>query len=191
MVNISWPSKESPWRWISNIRLYSSNVFRVSVPGSHRPLSEPPPSVLSGLPFRYSAQGCSPTTPRSTWHWSMVTLRTSPRFMGTGRKAQAQRSQARGDPWKYLPILIRTFSLWCRLHNPTECPYNGSRRDDCQCRKDYTAAGFSSFQKIRIDLITMQIISRYSGMSFVIVFISLSIQSGGSLGRGAQGAKRV
>lgn len=51
-------------------------------------------------------------------------------------------------------------SLVCRLHNPTECPYNGSRRDDCQCRKDYTAAGFSSFQKIRIDLGTMQIISK-------------------------------
>ncbi|XP_006158087.1 A disintegrin and metalloproteinase with thrombospondin motifs 9 isoform X1 [Tupaia chinensis] len=46
-----------------------------------------------------------------------------------------------------------------RLHNPTECPYNGSRRDDCQCRKDYTAAGFSSFQKIRIDLTSMQIIT--------------------------------
>uniref|UniRef100_A0A8C0KDD9 ADAM metallopeptidase with thrombospondin type 1 motif 9 n=1 Tax=Canis lupus dingo TaxID=286419 RepID=A0A8C0KDD9_CANLU len=46
-----------------------------------------------------------------------------------------------------------------RLHNPTECPYNGTRRDDCQCRKDYTAAGFSSFQKIRIDLNTMQIIT--------------------------------
>ncbi|KAM9593052.1 A disintegrin and metalloproteinase with thrombospondin motifs 9 isoform 1-T1 [Trichechus inunguis] len=46
-----------------------------------------------------------------------------------------------------------------RLHNPTECPYNGSRRDDCQCRKDYTAAGFSTFRKIRIDLTTMQIIT--------------------------------
>ncbi|XP_006779208.1 PREDICTED: A disintegrin and metalloproteinase with thrombospondin motifs 9 [Myotis davidii] len=46
-----------------------------------------------------------------------------------------------------------------RLHNPTECPYNGSRREDCQCRKDYTAAGFSSFQKIRIDLASMQIIT--------------------------------
>ncbi|KAM7063005.1 A disintegrin and metalloproteinase with thrombospondin motifs 9 isoform 2-T2 [Molossus nigricans] len=46
-----------------------------------------------------------------------------------------------------------------RLHNPTECPYNGSRRDDCQCRKDYTAAGFSSFQKVRIDLSSMQIIT--------------------------------
>uniref|UniRef100_A0A8C5K7Q4 ADAM metallopeptidase with thrombospondin type 1 motif 9 n=1 Tax=Jaculus jaculus TaxID=51337 RepID=A0A8C5K7Q4_JACJA len=46
-----------------------------------------------------------------------------------------------------------------RLHNPTECPYNGSRRDDCQCRKDYTAAGFSSFQKIRVDLTSMQIIT--------------------------------
>ncbi|XP_058144336.1 A disintegrin and metalloproteinase with thrombospondin motifs 9 isoform X18 [Dasypus novemcinctus] len=46
-----------------------------------------------------------------------------------------------------------------RLHNPTECPYNGSRRDECQCRKDYTAAGFSTFQKIRIDLTTMHIIT--------------------------------
>ncbi|GAB1291091.1 A disintegrin-like and metallopeptidase (reprolysin type) with thrombospondin type 1 motif, 9 [Apodemus speciosus] len=46
-----------------------------------------------------------------------------------------------------------------RLHNPTECPYNGSRREDCHCRKDYTAAGFSSFQKIRIDLTSMQIIT--------------------------------
>ncbi|XP_044307994.1 A disintegrin and metalloproteinase with thrombospondin motifs 9 isoform X6 [Varanus komodoensis] len=46
-----------------------------------------------------------------------------------------------------------------RLHNPTECPYNGSRKEDCQCRKDYTAAGFSSFNKVRLDLNTMQIIT--------------------------------
>ncbi|XP_038627931.1 A disintegrin and metalloproteinase with thrombospondin motifs 9 [Tachyglossus aculeatus] len=46
-----------------------------------------------------------------------------------------------------------------RLHNPTECPYNGSRREDCQCRKDYTAAGFSTFRKVRLDLDTMQIIT--------------------------------
>uniref|UniRef100_A0A670J7U0 ADAM metallopeptidase with thrombospondin type 1 motif 9 n=1 Tax=Podarcis muralis TaxID=64176 RepID=A0A670J7U0_PODMU len=46
-----------------------------------------------------------------------------------------------------------------RLHNPTECPYNGSRREDCQCRKDYTAAGFSAFSKVRLDLNAMQIIS--------------------------------
>lgn len=49
--------------------------------------------------------------------------------------------------------------FWFRLHNPTECPYNGSRREDCQCRKDYTAAGFSTFSKVRLDLNTMQIIS--------------------------------
>ncbi|XP_059571400.1 A disintegrin and metalloproteinase with thrombospondin motifs 9 isoform X2 [Alligator mississippiensis] len=46
-----------------------------------------------------------------------------------------------------------------RLHNPTECPYNGSRREDCHCRKDYTAAGFSTFSKVRLDLNTMQIIT--------------------------------
>ncbi|KAM4651989.1 A disintegrin and metalloproteinase with thrombospondin motifs 9 [Discoglossus pictus] len=46
-----------------------------------------------------------------------------------------------------------------RLNNPTECPYNGSRREDCQCRKDYTAAGFSTFSKVRLDLTTFQIIT--------------------------------
>ncbi|KAB0390408.1 hypothetical protein E2I00_014850 [Balaenoptera physalus] len=61
-----------------------------------------------------------------------------------------------------------------RLHNPTECPYNGSRRDDCQCRKDYTAAGFSSFQKIRIDLTTMQIISRLNLICTKIFLIAFS-----------------
>lgn len=80
------------------------------------------------------------------------------------------------------------------MHNPTECPYNGSRRDDCQCRKDYTAAGFSSFQKIRIDLTTMQIISKFGGTSCADVFRSLSIQSANVLrsgqARGAEDAKR-
>ncbi|KAJ1110188.1 hypothetical protein NDU88_007543 [Pleurodeles waltl] len=46
-----------------------------------------------------------------------------------------------------------------RLNNPTECPYNGSRREDCLCRKDYTAAGFSIFSKVRLDLTNMQIIT--------------------------------
>jgi hypothetical protein len=64
------------------------------------------------------------------------------------------------------PPLTRTFFPQLRLHNPTECPYNGSRRDDCQCRKDYTAAGFSSFQKIRIDLSSMQIISEFREVSY-------------------------
>uniref|UniRef100_A0A4W3HDC4 ADAM metallopeptidase with thrombospondin type 1 motif 9 n=1 Tax=Callorhinchus milii TaxID=7868 RepID=A0A4W3HDC4_CALMI len=46
-----------------------------------------------------------------------------------------------------------------RLNNPAECPYNGSRRHDCQCRRDYLAAGFSSFSKVRLDISTMQIIT--------------------------------
>ncbi|XP_041047780.1 A disintegrin and metalloproteinase with thrombospondin motifs 9-like isoform X1 [Carcharodon carcharias] len=46
-----------------------------------------------------------------------------------------------------------------RLHNPAECPYNGSRRDDCQCRRDYLAAGFSTFSKVRLDINTLQIIT--------------------------------
>ncbi|KAG7478040.1 hypothetical protein MATL_G00076160 [Megalops atlanticus] len=46
-----------------------------------------------------------------------------------------------------------------RLNNPTECPHNGSRREDCQCRRDYSAAGLSTFSKVRLDLSKMQIIT--------------------------------
>lgn len=44
-----------------------------------------------------------------------------------------------------------------RLQNPYECPFNGSRRQDCECKNDYLAAGHTVFSKIRIDLISMQI----------------------------------
>ncbi|EMP30109.1 A disintegrin and metalloproteinase with thrombospondin motifs 9 [Chelonia mydas] len=69
-----------------------------------------------------------------------------------------------GSPEEYVTLVsgyAENFSevYGYRLHNPTECPYNGSRREDCQCRKDYTAAGFSAFSKVRLDLNTMQIIT--------------------------------
>ncbi|KAI4586724.1 hypothetical protein MJG53_004511 [Ovis ammon polii x Ovis aries] len=44
-----------------------------------------------------------------------------------------------------------------RLQNPYECPFNGSRRHDCECKNDYLAAGHTVFSKIRIDLTSMQI----------------------------------
>nr|XP_033815546.1 A disintegrin and metalloproteinase with thrombospondin motifs 20 isoform X1 [Geotrypetes seraphini] len=44
-----------------------------------------------------------------------------------------------------------------RLRNPYECPFNGSRQLDCECRNDYLAAGYTVFSKIRLDIITMQI----------------------------------
>uniref|UniRef100_A0A663MXA9 ADAM metallopeptidase with thrombospondin type 1 motif 20 n=1 Tax=Athene cunicularia TaxID=194338 RepID=A0A663MXA9_ATHCN len=44
-----------------------------------------------------------------------------------------------------------------RLRNPYECPFNGSRRQDCACRNDYLAAGFTVFSKIRFDVASMQI----------------------------------
>uniref|UniRef100_A0A8C6PYT6 ADAM metallopeptidase with thrombospondin type 1 motif 9 n=1 Tax=Nothobranchius furzeri TaxID=105023 RepID=A0A8C6PYT6_NOTFU len=46
-----------------------------------------------------------------------------------------------------------------RLNDPTQCPANGSRREDCDCRRDYTAAGITTFSKVRIDLRRMHIIS--------------------------------
>uniref|UniRef100_A0AAQ5Y9S1 ADAM metallopeptidase with thrombospondin type 1 motif, 9 n=1 Tax=Amphiprion ocellaris TaxID=80972 RepID=A0AAQ5Y9S1_AMPOC len=46
-----------------------------------------------------------------------------------------------------------------RLNDPTQCPANGSRRDDCDCRRDYTAAGITTFSKVRLDLRKMNIIT--------------------------------
>uniref|UniRef100_A0A3B3BTR9 ADAM metallopeptidase with thrombospondin type 1 motif, 9 n=1 Tax=Oryzias melastigma TaxID=30732 RepID=A0A3B3BTR9_ORYME len=46
-----------------------------------------------------------------------------------------------------------------RLNDPTQCPANGSRREECDCRRDYTAAGFTSFSKVRLDLRRMNIIT--------------------------------
>ncbi|XP_061825570.2 A disintegrin and metalloproteinase with thrombospondin motifs 20 [Nerophis lumbriciformis] len=45
-----------------------------------------------------------------------------------------------------------------RLLNPFECPYNGSRRQDCSCRNDYSPAGYTLFHKVRLDLSTMRIL---------------------------------
>uniref|UniRef100_A0A672ZSK0 ADAM metallopeptidase with thrombospondin type 1 motif 20 n=1 Tax=Sphaeramia orbicularis TaxID=375764 RepID=A0A672ZSK0_9TELE len=44
-----------------------------------------------------------------------------------------------------------------RLLNPFECPYNGSRRQDCDCRNDYSAAGYTLFHKVRLDLSSLRI----------------------------------
>uniref|UniRef100_A0A8C4IAA9 ADAM metallopeptidase with thrombospondin type 1 motif, 9 n=1 Tax=Dicentrarchus labrax TaxID=13489 RepID=A0A8C4IAA9_DICLA len=46
-----------------------------------------------------------------------------------------------------------------RLNDPTQCPTNGSRREDCDCRRDYTAAGITTFSKVRLDLSKMNIIT--------------------------------
>ncbi|KAE8298082.1 A disintegrin and metalloproteinase with thrombospondin motifs 9 [Larimichthys crocea] len=46
-----------------------------------------------------------------------------------------------------------------RLNDPTQCPPNDSRREDCDCRRDYTAAGITTFSKVRLDLSKMNIIT--------------------------------
>ncbi|XP_042571823.1 A disintegrin and metalloproteinase with thrombospondin motifs 9-like [Cyprinus carpio] len=45
------------------------------------------------------------------------------------------------------------------LQNPSECLYNGSRRQDCACRRDYAAAGYTIFHRVRLDLSSMRIIT--------------------------------
>uniref|UniRef100_A0AAX7UL17 ADAM metallopeptidase with thrombospondin type 1 motif 20 n=1 Tax=Astatotilapia calliptera TaxID=8154 RepID=A0AAX7UL17_ASTCA len=44
-----------------------------------------------------------------------------------------------------------------RLLNPFQCPYNGSRKQDCECRNDYSAAGYTLFHKVRLDLNSLRI----------------------------------
>ncbi|XP_062300498.1 A disintegrin and metalloproteinase with thrombospondin motifs 9-like [Scomber scombrus] len=46
-----------------------------------------------------------------------------------------------------------------RLNDPTQCPANGSRREDCDCRRDYSASGITTFSKVRLDLSKMNIIT--------------------------------
>ncbi|XP_077458454.1 A disintegrin and metalloproteinase with thrombospondin motifs 9 [Stigmatopora argus] len=46
-----------------------------------------------------------------------------------------------------------------RLNDPSQCPFNGSRREHCDCRRDYSSAGFSAFSKVRLDLSKMNIIT--------------------------------
>ncbi|XP_072571069.1 A disintegrin and metalloproteinase with thrombospondin motifs 9 isoform X2 [Paramormyrops kingsleyae] len=69
-----------------------------------------------------------------------------------------------GSPKEYITLRAgstENFSevFGFRLSNPMECPYNGTRREDCNCRKDYIAAGLSAFSKVRLDLGKMQIIT--------------------------------
>ncbi|XP_033822134.1 A disintegrin and metalloproteinase with thrombospondin motifs 9-like [Periophthalmus magnuspinnatus] len=46
-----------------------------------------------------------------------------------------------------------------RLNDPTLCPANSSNREDCDCRKDYKAAGLTTFSKVRLDINSMNIIT--------------------------------
>uniref|UniRef100_A0A6Q2XJ72 ADAM metallopeptidase with thrombospondin type 1 motif 20 n=1 Tax=Esox lucius TaxID=8010 RepID=A0A6Q2XJ72_ESOLU len=46
-----------------------------------------------------------------------------------------------------------------RLLNPFECPFNGSRKQDCDCRNDYSTAGYTLFHKIRVDIRSLRIMT--------------------------------
>lgn len=65
------------------------------------------------------------------------------------------------SPKEYLPLVkgednfSEVYGL--RLQNPYECPFNGSRRQDCACKNDYLPAGHTAFSKVRVDLTSMQI----------------------------------
>uniref|UniRef100_A0A8C5C4L8 ADAM metallopeptidase with thrombospondin type 1 motif 9 n=1 Tax=Gadus morhua TaxID=8049 RepID=A0A8C5C4L8_GADMO len=60
---------------------------------------------------------------------------------------------------KHLPLAWEATVSRRRLIDPTQCPANGSIREDCECRKDYSAAGLSAFSKVRLDLSKMHIVT--------------------------------
>lgn len=68
------------------------------------------------------------------------------------------------SPKEYISLLTgeeENFSevFGYRLMDPTHCPSNLSKREDCPCRRDYTAAGLSAFTRVRVDLNKMTIIT--------------------------------
>ncbi|XP_048839072.1 LOW QUALITY PROTEIN: A disintegrin and metalloproteinase with thrombospondin motifs 20-like [Brienomyrus brachyistius] len=105
----------------------------------------------------------------------------------TSCKELQQKSSMKKDDEYYLRVSSRILQIYCaemrsqapkeyvtlrsgqmdnfsevygfRLQNPFECPFNGSRRRDCVCSNDYTAAGYTIFHKVRIDLSAMRIIT--------------------------------
>ncbi|XP_073798559.1 A disintegrin and metalloproteinase with thrombospondin motifs 20 isoform X1 [Danio rerio] len=66
-----------------------------------------------------------------------------------------------------------------RLQNPFECPYNGSRQQDCACRNDYAAAGYTIFQRVRLDLSMMRIITTDMKFSQTVFGRSVPFASAG------------
>ncbi|XP_026161930.1 A disintegrin and metalloproteinase with thrombospondin motifs 9 [Mastacembelus armatus] len=69
-----------------------------------------------------------------------------------------------GTPQEYITLTtgeMENFSeiFGFRLNDPNQCPANGSRREDCDCRRDYSAAGITTFSKVRLDVSRMNIIT--------------------------------
>uniref|UniRef100_A0A3B4VJ60 ADAM metallopeptidase with thrombospondin type 1 motif 9 n=1 Tax=Seriola dumerili TaxID=41447 RepID=A0A3B4VJ60_SERDU len=68
------------------------------------------------------------------------------------------------SPKEYITLMMgegENFSeiFGFRLNDPTQCPANGSRKEDCDCRRDYTTAGITTFSKVRLDISKMNIIT--------------------------------
>lgn len=58
--------------------------------------------------------------------------------------------------------------MFCRLQRPNNCPNNGTRSTDCkECRSNfYKEAGNTTYTKIRIDLTSLKVISKYTSTTF-------------------------
>lgn len=61
--------------------------------------------------------------------------------------------------------LCFSVNVLSRLMDPTQCPSNLIHREECQCRRDYTAAGLSTFTRVRLDLSKMTVISESNAPS--------------------------
>nr|XP_019942000.1 PREDICTED: A disintegrin and metalloproteinase with thrombospondin motifs 9 [Paralichthys olivaceus] len=84
-------------------------------------------------------------------------------FQGKSLKVYCAGMQTE-TPQEYITLMMgegENFSeiFGFRLNDPTQCPANGSRRADCDCRRDYTTAGITTFSKVRLDISKMNIIT--------------------------------
>lgn len=124
------------------------------------------PPVVPPLSFllRFIVQECRQTVHRSTSPWHQEKERIFQRSLASG-KITCRIPESRGFVFFWFvhaerdlgPVCARLFP---RLNDPTECPANGSRREDCDCRRDYAAEGFTTFSKVRLDISKMHIISK-------------------------------
>ncbi|XP_051546241.1 A disintegrin and metalloproteinase with thrombospondin motifs 20-like [Myxocyprinus asiaticus] len=129
----------------------------------------------------------SNTCPMSTRPESRATCRQTDCELHTSCRELQMKEGIRKDGEHYIKVRSKILQIYCaemqssypkeyvtlrsgqtdnysevygyRLQNPFECPYNGSRRQDCMCRNDYAAAGYTVFHRVRLDLSSMCIIT--------------------------------
>ncbi len=164
MENTISKSSRGSYRCVCPVRVAPSHIMT-------QPAASPQVLLfcLNVFGLRFTVLRCRLISPRSMLPCAAARPTTTLRCMGTGvYRAAMTYSHYRINcvacysmciECSCLSLLKYSLSLMQRLLNPFECPYNGSRRQDCDCRNDYSAAGYTLFHKVRLDLNSLRIMS--------------------------------